>query len=387
MFAATQWDVGSQAGSPACGSCSTVMRVLLGCSPPLLWRASAPAGGCVREVALSGHILVAGNGVDPNALLALLAPLRSQSLGRARCAPVVLLDAAAQPHGPVWADVAGLSGVFIIQASVCDTNALMAANAEQAAVGVLLQPWCTSSPARCAADERAVAPAGLDDARVVAAANTLRSVNPGIQLFVELGQYNSLALMSSTGSLLSWQAGESSRAAASPAFMAGQVLMPAMLDAMVCQTLYNHTTPHIVSQLLSQWHAQLGGQGNPDDPSAADAAQVVAEAAAPGQPAQGDKQLSNGGVQQQPIDSKQLHAATNACAKPQGATNILQHAGGAVLLQVPVAGVAAVPRLARSLAGCWLSGAWWPLRCTARRTTRAPGCSTSTPTPAKCAGS
>jgi hypothetical protein len=56
-----------------------------------------------------------------------------------------------------------------------------------------------------------------------------------LQLFVELGQASSLGLLSASGSMLSWQAGEVSSAAASPAFMAGQVPMPAMLDAMVCQ--------------------------------------------------------------------------------------------------------------------------------------------------------
>jgi hypothetical protein len=56
-----------------------------------------------------------------------------------------------------------------------------------------------------------------------------------LQLFVQLGQASSAALLSPSGSSLSLQAGEASRAAASPAFMAGEVLMPAMLDAMVCQ--------------------------------------------------------------------------------------------------------------------------------------------------------
>jgi hypothetical protein len=56
-----------------------------------------------------------------------------------------------------------------------------------------------------------------------------------LQLFVQLGGATSLVLLSSSGSLLSHRAGEASRAAASPAFMAGQVLMPSMLDYMVCQ--------------------------------------------------------------------------------------------------------------------------------------------------------
>lgn len=55
------------------------------------------------------------------------------------------------------------------------------------------------------------------------------------QLFVELGLPSSVALLSPTGSLLSWRAAESSRAAASPAFLPGGVLMPALLDYMVCQ--------------------------------------------------------------------------------------------------------------------------------------------------------
>jgi hypothetical protein len=121
----------------------------------------------------------------------------------------------------------------------------------------------------------------------------------------------------------------------------------------VLQTLYNHTTPRIVSQLLSQWHAQLGGQANPRDPSPADAAGVVAEAAANGQHNidQGGQELDNSMViqqeeqqQQQPTGNKQVHAAPAAPSsaavlaskQQQGATNILQHAGGAVLLQVPV---------------------------------------------------
>jgi hypothetical protein len=58
----------------------------------------------VSEVSLSGHILVAGHGMQPNALLTLLAPLRSRAMGRPP--PLVLLDAAAAPEGPDWEDVA-----------------------------------------------------------------------------------------------------------------------------------------------------------------------------------------------------------------------------------------------------------------------------------------
>jgi hypothetical protein len=77
--------------------------------------------------------------------------------------------------------------VFIIQGSVHDTHALMAANAEQAAVAVLLKPQCSSSSGSssgCAdcADDSVVSAAGVADARVVAAANTLRSINPDIQV-------------------------------------------------------------------------------------------------------------------------------------------------------------------------------------------------------------
>lgn len=59
-----------------------------------------------------------------------------------------------------------------------------------------------------------------------------------LQLFVELSHSSSLVLLSPAGSLLSWRAAESSRAAASPAFMAGQVMEPAMLDYMVCQVWF-----------------------------------------------------------------------------------------------------------------------------------------------------
>jgi hypothetical protein len=79
--------------------------------------------------------------------------------------------------------------VFIIQGSLHDPHALMAANAEQAAVGVLLKPFCSSSSdstagSGCAAcgDDSVVSAAGVADARVVAAANTLRSINPHIQV-------------------------------------------------------------------------------------------------------------------------------------------------------------------------------------------------------------
>lgn len=122
------------------------------------------------------------------------------------------------------------------------------------------------------------------------------------------------------------------------------------------QTLYNHATPRIVSQLLSQWHSQAGGQVNPHDPSPADAAGVVAEAAADGKQNQCEQELNNAMLtqqqqqqqqqpqqrqqQQQVTDSKQGRAAPAAAAdlasQQQGATSILQHAGGAVLLQVPV---------------------------------------------------
>jgi hypothetical protein len=60
----------------------------------------------VSQVQLSGHILVAAHGVQPNVLLALLAPLSSRALADDALAPVVLLDAVAQPEGPDWADVA-----------------------------------------------------------------------------------------------------------------------------------------------------------------------------------------------------------------------------------------------------------------------------------------
>jgi hypothetical protein len=76
--------------------------------------------------------------------------------------------------------------VFVIQGSVHDPHALMAANAEQAAVGVLLQPWHSSSASSGSgcdcADDSVVSAAGVAYARVVAAANTLRSINPDIRV-------------------------------------------------------------------------------------------------------------------------------------------------------------------------------------------------------------
>jgi hypothetical protein len=105
----------------------------------------------------------------------------------------------------------------------------------------------------------------------------------------------------------------------------------------VLQSLYNHTTPRIISQLLSQWHAQPGGRPNPREPSAAEAAEVAAEAACN---SQGSVEPSNGtAVTSEPTaqDNKQLHGASSKQRQQQGATSILQHAGGAVLLQVPVA--------------------------------------------------
>jgi hypothetical protein len=107
------------------------------------------------------------------------------------------------------------------------------------------------------------------------------------------------------------------------------------------QTLYNHTTPRIICQLLSQWHAQLGGHPNPRDPSAAEAAEVVADAADTGDSTHGSAELSSnppenkiqGSTQQRAAPAAPHDAATK---QQQGATSILQHAGGAVLLQVPV---------------------------------------------------
>lgn len=79
-----------------------------------------------------------------------------------------------------------LCDVFIIRGSVHDPHALMAANAERAAVAVLLQPQSSSTPgsgsscASCTDDSMsAVGPA---DAHIVAAANTLSSINPNIQV-------------------------------------------------------------------------------------------------------------------------------------------------------------------------------------------------------------
>lgn len=65
---------------------------------------AALQGVYVDVVDLTGHILVAGHGLQPSALLALLAPLRSTALANA--APLVLLDAAADLEGPEWADAA-----------------------------------------------------------------------------------------------------------------------------------------------------------------------------------------------------------------------------------------------------------------------------------------
>jgi hypothetical protein len=79
-----------------------------------------------------------------------------------------------------------LHDVFIVQGSVHDSRALMAANAEHAAVEVLLQPWCSRTPgsgsSSSSADDSAASSADLDDARIVAAANTLSSINPNAQV-------------------------------------------------------------------------------------------------------------------------------------------------------------------------------------------------------------
>jgi hypothetical protein len=112
-------------------------------------------------------------------------------------------------------------------------------------------------------------------------------------------------------------------------------------DLHVLQTLYNHTTPRIICQLLSQWHAQLGGHPNPGDPSAADAAEVVADAADMGDSTHGSAELSSNLLENKKGGSTQQRAAPAlahdaATRQQQGATSILQHAGGAVLLQVPV---------------------------------------------------
>jgi hypothetical protein len=83
------------------------------------------------------------------------------------------------------------------------------------------------------------------------------------------------------------------------------------------QTLYNHSSPRIVSQLLSQWHAQPADQHNHNDSLTAEAAEVLAEAS---------------------VADHQASASSAASSEQQGPASVLHHASGAVLLQVPVAG-------------------------------------------------
>jgi hypothetical protein len=79
-----------------------------------------------------------------------------------------------------------------------------------------------------------------------------------------------------------------------------------LVNLQVLQTLYNHTTPRIICQLLSQWHAQLGDRPNPHDPSAAEAAEVVADAA---DSTHGSAELSSGLSEHKPHSSKQPRGA------------------------------------------------------------------------------
>jgi hypothetical protein len=102
------------------------------------------------------------------------------------------------------------------------------------------------------------------------------------------------------------------------------------------QTLYNHSSPRIVSQLLSQWHAQPADQHNHSPALTAEAADVLAEASGTG--SFNRQHPDNTAVQPRAAAAHHQATASSAASREQqGPASVLQHASGAVLLQVAVA--------------------------------------------------
>ncbi|KIY92776.1 hypothetical protein MNEG_15187 [Monoraphidium neglectum] len=100
-----------------------------------------PAAGIVRRsVAFEGHTLICGASTPPEALLPLLAPLRSAALPRGALAPVVVIDESS-PEGPLWDQIARFEGVYFVQGSASRPETLRRANAERAAKAAVLAPW------------------------------------------------------------------------------------------------------------------------------------------------------------------------------------------------------------------------------------------------------
>lgn len=154
-----------------------------------------------------------------------------------------------------------LAGVRYLQGSPHDAETLALVRVDAAAVAVVLLPWdqpgVAADSQRC--DEDAAA-AGMVDAVVVAAVHLLRSVGFAGKLFCELGRHSSVAFLDPHGSLLDGCAtDEAAVAAATSPCMAGHVLVPSVLDSLLCQSVTTPAVPRILDGMLAQWYKQPAG--------------------------------------------------------------------------------------------------------------------------------
>lgn len=220
------------------------------------------------EVHVTGHILVCGAATRPEALLPLVAPLRSTVLRRWR--PIVILDHPAPPTGSsgadddgscsaaAWQELARFWGVFFVRGSVHRPADLLRANVEGASHAIVLSSLAAAGTARTAttangggggtAWERA-------DWHALVAVQQLRSVNPGLDVFTEVALPAALQYFDPLGSLIP----EGEGGTTVPAYISGAALLPSMVDTMLCQSLLNRTSDQLVMQLLTQWHSGAGG--------------------------------------------------------------------------------------------------------------------------------
>ncbi|KAI8466030.1 MAG: hypothetical protein J3K34DRAFT_524876 [Monoraphidium minutum] len=236
------------------------------------------AAAIVREsVDFAGHTLVCGASTPPEALLALLAPLRSAALLGAALPPVVILDGP-RPAGPLWGEVARLEGVFFVEGSAGRAEALRRANAERAARAVVLGPWAGGGGGGGGEGEDGGEGAALSDAEVVGVVRRLKALNrrgrgrrAAMEVVCELCLPQDVIHLDALGALLdhggAWGdgpgGGGGGGAPAAPAHMDGSALLGGFMDGVLCQSFYNSGTDRILSALLSQWHAVPAGGAAP----------------------------------------------------------------------------------------------------------------------------
>ena len=239
--------------------------------PPFLVRGDVDCGG---------HTLICGAGTPPEALLLLLAPLRSRALPRRALAPVVILDEPG-PRGDgdgggdgdgdngdgvggarsrLWDEVARLDGVLFVRGSARRACDLRRANAERAARAVVLAPSCIVAGGGSSDEDAEWEATALADAGVAAVRRRLLALNAAMEVACDVALPSSMRALHPLGALLEPRGGGgaggggsagSDASAATPGAIEGSaVAADALVDSIMCQVIGARESRDIGVRLL-----------------------------------------------------------------------------------------------------------------------------------------